>query len=235
SKEATGEKQFDSKKNSKNDFEESICSGHFKKSEVPKSGGSILPLIDDLVKVWKTIGYDMKGCMKNIASVGNLGRILCVWDPNMFKKMNSTVSDYFVMVRGEGDNNVVNKRTEVVNLLQEVEKKNSLEAAQKAKIKSTIEGDENSKYYHGEIKKAVWDCGIDKSPGPDGFTFSFYRRYWKLIENDVVDVVTCFFHQDSFPKGGNSSFIILIPKTPNANMVKDYMPISLIGSMYNII
>nr|GEX54488.1 RNA-directed DNA polymerase, eukaryota, reverse transcriptase zinc-binding domain protein [Tanacetum cinerariifolium] len=57
----------------------------------------------------------------------------------------------------------------------------------------------------------------------------------QLIENDVVDAVTCFFHQGSFPKGGNSSFIILIPKTPNANMVKDYMPISLIGSMYTII
>ncbi|GJU61238.1 RNA-directed DNA polymerase, eukaryota [Tanacetum coccineum] len=28
-----------------------------------------------------------------------------------------------------------------------------------------------------EIKKAVWDCGTDKSPGPDGFTFGFYRRY----------------------------------------------------------
>nr|GEX20504.1 RNA-directed DNA polymerase, eukaryota, reverse transcriptase zinc-binding domain protein [Tanacetum cinerariifolium] len=85
----------------------------------------------------------------------------------------------------EGENNVVNRRTEVVNLLQEVEKKNSLEAAQKEKIKWAIEGDENSKYYHG----AVWDCEIDKSPGPDGFTFGFYRRYWKLIENDVADAV----------------------------------------------
>nr|GFC16509.1 RNA-directed DNA polymerase, eukaryota, reverse transcriptase zinc-binding domain protein [Tanacetum cinerariifolium] len=84
-------------------------------------------------------------------------------------------------------------------------------------------------------KKEVWDCGIDKSPGPDGFTFGFYCRYWKLIENDVVDAMTCFFHQGSFPKDGNSSFIILIPKTPNANMVKDYRPISLTGSMYKII
>nr|GEY21532.1 RNA-directed DNA polymerase, eukaryota [Tanacetum cinerariifolium] len=69
---------------------------HFKKSEVPKSGGSILQLIDDLVKVRETMGYDMKSM-----SVGNSGRILCVWDPNMFKKTISTVSDYFVMVRGD--------------------------------------------------------------------------------------------------------------------------------------
>nr|GEX25301.1 RNA-directed DNA polymerase, eukaryota [Tanacetum cinerariifolium] len=71
--------------------EDSVGQGHFKKSEVPKSGGSILQLIDDLVKVGETMG----------ASVGNSGGILCVWDPNMFKKTNSTISDYFVMVRGD--------------------------------------------------------------------------------------------------------------------------------------
>nr|GEX41749.1 RNA-directed DNA polymerase, eukaryota [Tanacetum cinerariifolium] len=86
-----------------------------------------------------------------------------------------------------------------------------------------------------EIKKAVWDCENDKSPGPDGFTFGFYRRYWKILESDVVDVVACFFHHGSFPKGSNSSFIALIPKTLDANMVKDFRPISLIGSMYKII
>ncbi|GKE52490.1 RNA-directed DNA polymerase, eukaryota, partial [Tanacetum coccineum] len=84
-------------------------------------------------------------------------------------------------------------------------------------------------------KRAVWDCGIDKSPGPDGFTFGFYRRYWNIIEKDVVDAVTCFFCQGYFPKGTNSSFVTLIPKIPNANMVKDFRPISLIGSMYKII
>ncbi|GJW64078.1 RNA-directed DNA polymerase, eukaryota, reverse transcriptase zinc-binding domain protein, partial [Tanacetum coccineum] len=35
--------------------------------------------------------------------------------------------------------------------------------------------------------------------------------------------------------GSNSSFIALIPKMPDANMVKDFRPISLIGGMYKII
>lgn len=26
-----------------------------------------------------------------------------------------------------------------------------------------------------EIKRAVWDCGLDKCPGPDGFNFYFFR------------------------------------------------------------
>ncbi|GKC76255.1 RNA-directed DNA polymerase, eukaryota, reverse transcriptase zinc-binding domain protein [Tanacetum coccineum] len=56
-----------------------------------------------------------------------------------------------------------------------------------------------------------------------------------VIESDVVDAVTSFFHHGQFPKGNNSSFITLIPKTRDANMVKDFRPISLIGSMYKII
>ncbi|GJW37830.1 RNA-directed DNA polymerase, eukaryota [Tanacetum coccineum] len=65
-----------------------------------------------------------------------------------------------------------------------------------------------------EIKKAVWDCGVDKSPGPDGFTFGFYRRYWTFLENDVVEAVLYFFNHGQFPKGSNSSsFNTLIPKT----------------------
>nr|GEZ24435.1 RNA-directed DNA polymerase, eukaryota [Tanacetum cinerariifolium] len=35
-----------------------------------------------------------------------------------------------------------------------------------------------------KIKSAVWDCGTNKSLGPDGFTFEFFRRYWKLLEHD---------------------------------------------------
>nr|GEX71438.1 RNA-directed DNA polymerase, eukaryota [Tanacetum cinerariifolium] len=87
----------------------------------------------------------------------------------------------------EGENNVVNRRTEVVNLLQEVEKKNSLEAAQRRRLSGLLRVMKTPSSIMVGDKKAVWDYGIDKSFGPDGFMFGFYRRYWKLIENDVVD------------------------------------------------
>nr|GEY74185.1 RNA-directed DNA polymerase, eukaryota, reverse transcriptase zinc-binding domain protein [Tanacetum cinerariifolium] len=86
-----------------------------------------------------------------------------------------------------------------------------------------------------ELKKTVWDCGIDKSPGPDGFTFGFYRRFWSTIENDVFEAVKYFFNSVVIPNGCNSSFIALILKVPDANLVKDFRPISLIGSMHKII
>nr|GEZ64725.1 hypothetical protein [Tanacetum cinerariifolium] len=85
-----------------------------------------------------------------------------------------------------------------------------------------------------EVKRAVWDRGVDKAPGPDGFTFGFYRRFWNLIECDVVKAVKWFFLHERIPSGGNSSFITLIPKVSNANMVKDFRPVSLISSVYKI-
>lgn len=30
--------------------------------------------------------------------------------------------------------------------------------------------------FQEEVKRAVWDCGSDKSPGPDGLTFKFIKQ-----------------------------------------------------------
>nr|GEU55309.1 RNA-directed DNA polymerase, eukaryota, reverse transcriptase zinc-binding domain protein [Tanacetum cinerariifolium] len=86
-----------------------------------------------------------------------------------------------------------------------------------------------------ELKKVVWDCGTDKSPGLDGYTFGFFRRFWSTINDDVFEAVKYFFSSGDIPKGCNSSFIVPIPKIPDANLVKDFRPISLIGSIYKII
>ncbi|GJT92357.1 nucleotide-binding alpha-beta plait domain-containing protein [Tanacetum coccineum] len=48
---------------------ESVCSGHFKKSKGPRTGGSILNLLDDVVKVGQVMGYNMDGCMTNMAEI----------------------------------------------------------------------------------------------------------------------------------------------------------------------
>nr|GFA53083.1 RNA-directed DNA polymerase, eukaryota, reverse transcriptase zinc-binding domain protein [Tanacetum cinerariifolium] len=55
------------------------------------------------------------------------------------------------------------------------------------------------------------------------------------IENDVVEAVRYFFTNAKILKGYNSSIIALIPKVPDANMVKNFRLICLIGSMYKII
>ncbi|GJU88902.1 RNA-directed DNA polymerase, eukaryota, reverse transcriptase zinc-binding domain protein [Tanacetum coccineum] len=101
-----------------------------------------------------------------------------------------------------------------------------------------IEGVPLKMWYDNTFKRIAskWGTLIHADSHEDGnFTFGFYRRYWNILESDVVDAVTSFFHHGQFPKGSNSSFIALIPKTRDANMIKDFRPISLIGSIYKII
>nr|GEV97170.1 RNA-directed DNA polymerase, eukaryota [Tanacetum cinerariifolium] len=328
-------KDNSSKKGSKEDVAESVCSSHFKKSVTLLTGESILTLMEELVKVGQTMGYNMKGVwLKNgndllIVSVyapqelnekkmlwdyltyvinNWKGELIIMGDFNEVRYKSKRVRSLFnIQDKGEGNDEVVKKRMDVFKSIQDIDKLHSLEMAQKAKIKWSIEGDENSSFYHGvlnkkrsqlniqgimiegtwndspqmvkseffqhfrrrfdkpdvsrayldmnysktlstdqqvelelegskeDIKKAVWDCGTDKSPGSDRFTFGFYRRFWKIIENDVFEAVKHFFTHGDIPKGCNSSFIALIPKIPDANVIKDFRPISLIGSLYKII
>ncbi|GJV01931.1 RNA-directed DNA polymerase, eukaryota, reverse transcriptase zinc-binding domain protein [Tanacetum coccineum] len=48
---------------------DSGCSGRFKKSVAPRTGGSILCLMEEVVKVGQTMGYNMEGCVKDIMNI----------------------------------------------------------------------------------------------------------------------------------------------------------------------
>ncbi|GJT83577.1 hypothetical protein Tco_1057919 [Tanacetum coccineum] len=77
-----------------------------------KSGGSILDVMESVVEIGQTMGYNMgrmyqeHGALMVIKedfrfpSVGNSGGIVCVWDLNMFVKDNVSISDSFVAIRG---------------------------------------------------------------------------------------------------------------------------------------
>ncbi|GKD58349.1 RNA-directed DNA polymerase, eukaryota [Tanacetum coccineum] len=86
-----------------------------------------------------------------------------------------------------------------------------------------------------EIRKAVWSCGENKSPGPDGFTFEFFRKYRDSIGPDMCVAVEWFFRHNSFAKGCNASFITLILKSQDPKIVSDFWPISLIRSLYKVV
>ncbi|GKB02123.1 hypothetical protein Tco_0830212 [Tanacetum coccineum] len=63
-----------------------------------------------------------------------------------------------------------------------------------------------------EIKIAVWECGNDKSLGPDGFTFNFIKKFWDLHSPDINKFVMHFHETGTIHKGCNSSFISLLTK-----------------------
>ncbi|GJS64070.1 RNA-directed DNA polymerase, eukaryota [Tanacetum coccineum] len=96
-------------------------------------------------------------------------------------------------------------------------------------------GNANVPKYKIRIKDAVWDCGSEKAPGPDGFTFKFYKSQWDTIAPDVIAYIREFEMTSFLPRGCNSSFIALVPKVEDPLVINDFRPISLIGSQYKIL
>ncbi|XP_021726861.1 uncharacterized protein LOC110694010 [Chenopodium quinoa] len=61
-----------------------------------------------------------------------------------------------------------------------------------------------------DVKTTLWSIEDDKSPGPDGFSSKFFKQV-------------------------NATFITLVPKVENANMVTQYRPIACCNVIYKII
>lgn len=66
-----------------------------------------------------------------------------------------------------------------------------------------------------EVKEAVGKCESDKSPGLDSFSFKFIKVWWKVLKDDIMRFMREFHSYGVLPRGGNPSFITLIPKVEN--------------------
>nr|GEV14775.1 RNA-directed DNA polymerase, eukaryota [Tanacetum cinerariifolium] len=136
--------------------------------------------------------------------------------------------------QGKSNDEILIKRITLLNDLQELNNRNAMEISQKANIRWSIEGDENSKYFYGIMNKKRSQLAIRGTLANEEW-ISEPHRYWTTIDDDVFQAVRDFFVNGHFPRGCNSSFIALIPKIQDAKFVKDFRPISLIGSVYKII
>ena len=86
-----------------------------------------------------------------------------------------------------------------------------------------------------EIFNVVSNMNGDKSPGPDGFPMSFYHACWSILQDVLLAVFAEFYEYGSFERSLNALFLSLISKRANAVEVKDFRPISLVGSVYKIL
>lgn len=91
-----------------------------------------------------------------------------------------------------------------------------------------------SPFTEEEIKEAVWNCDNNKSPGPDGVSFSFIKKFWVDVKEDFIGFLQDFYWNGKLVRGSNCSFIVLVPKKDNPQRVSDFRPISLIGCMYKV-
>ena len=63
-----------------------------------------------------------------------------------------------------------------------------------------------------EKKTAVFECGRDKSPGPDGFSLEILQRNWELVKGELRMVLDEFYSNGVINKITNETYICLIPK-----------------------
>lgn len=86
-----------------------------------------------------------------------------------------------------------------------------------------------------EVLKAVLSCNSSKVPGPNGFNFSFIKKMWDLIKNDIITLMKDFWQNAIIAPQLNSTFLTLIPKVDSPVDMSEYRPISMAGSLYKIL
>lgn len=86
-----------------------------------------------------------------------------------------------------------------------------------------------------EILAALHSIGDSKAPGLDSFNAFFFKTSWQVVKNDVREAIFEFFDTSNLYLAVNCSLITLIPKSPEANTIKDMRPISCCTTIYKII
>jgi len=89
-------------------------------------------------------------------------------------------------------------------------------------------------FTENEVREAVFSSYAEGAPGPDGFSFLFYQVFWDLIKVDLMNLIRVFEQGDLNLDRLNYAMITLIPKEPEAKVLKKFRPISLINCSFKI-
>ena len=89
-------------------------------------------------------------------------------------------------------------------------------------------------FTEGKVFAALSDLGKDKALGPDGFTMAFWLFSWDLVKVEIMSFFKNFM-RGRFVKSLNATFLVLVPKKGGAEDLKDFRPISLVGSLYKLL
>lgn len=54
----------------------------------------------------------------------------------------------------------------------------------------------NQPFSREEIRRATFDLGKLKVPGPNGLQAGFYQEYWDIVGEDIIDATLEFFNQN---------------------------------------
>ena len=80
-----------------------------------------------------------------------------------------------------------------------------------------------------EIFKAINDMNVNKAPGLDGIPIEFYLKFWDIIKDEFIEIVTNIVNGTLLNESQRKAIITLIPKDGgDLSLLKSWRPVSLI-------
>lgn len=86
-----------------------------------------------------------------------------------------------------------------------------------------------------ELTMAVQQQSPGKSPGLDGLTSEFYKAFWSLIGQDLYAVFLESSESKVLPLSCRRAVVTLLPKKGDLGLLKNWRPVSLLGTDYKIL
>ena len=86
-----------------------------------------------------------------------------------------------------------------------------------------------------EVFTALNNMLGDKPPGLDDFTLASWQDSWQFVKAEIMELFHAFFVSETFIRSLNTTFLVLIPKKGEAEDLKDFRPISLLGRLYKLL
>lgn len=104
-----------------------------------------------------------------------------------------------------------------------------------AKVSARMNEKLTSEITKEEIRDAIFAVKASSAPGPDGMSGLFFQKYWDIIGDQVVKEIQEVFQSGVMPTDWNFTFLCLIPKIPNPELMSDVRPISLCSVLYKAV
>ena len=82
-------------------------------------------------------------------------------------------------------------------------------------------------------KQCLGDMANNKTPGPDGLTAEFYKTFYDLISDILVEIYD-EVSKGIIPKSMTEAVTVLIPKDGDASLPSNYRPITLLNVDYKL-
>ncbi|KAK3534854.1 hypothetical protein QTP86_028560 [Hemibagrus guttatus] len=79
-----------------------------------------------------------------------------------------------------------------------------------------------------ELHKALQGMENGRAPGIDGLPFEFYKAFWAVIEQDVLEVLRDSMNAGQLPLSCRRAVLTVLPKKGDLTHLKNWCPVSLL-------